>query len=295
MPFLCPSVSSVVKSVCRFPFLRQSSKIIVLTAVCDISLYCRIPPERHRHMPLKESEAIVLRTYPLREADLLVTLFTRAEGKVKGVAKSAMRSRRRFGGALEPLTCVRALWEDRERQELARIDSCEVLLSPMSEEVDYGRAAALAHIAEMLDELMPDREANDTVFRLAWSVLQNVHAGAVWMPITYFELWMVRLMGFLPDFSECTECGGTLIGQPSFYHAMIDGLICSRDKRLASSELSQQSRTLAAEMFRQPVENFVGEPWPRKTAADLRKFLMQIVQRHAERKLVTLAALEKVD
>ena len=50
-------------------------------------------------MPLKQSEAIVLRTYPLRESDLLVTLFTRTEGKVKGVARAAKKSKRRFGGA----------------------------------------------------------------------------------------------------------------------------------------------------------------------------------------------------
>jgi len=80
-------------------------------------------------MALKESEAIVLRTYPLREADLLVTLFTRLEGKVHGVARSAKKSKRRFGGALEPLTCVRAYYEDREGQELARLDSCEVRIA----------------------------------------------------------------------------------------------------------------------------------------------------------------------
>ena len=83
-------------------------------------------------MSLKQSEAIVLRTYPLREADLLVTLFTRAEGKVKGIARAAKKSKRRFGGALEPLTCVRAYYEDRERQELARLDSCDILDSPLS-------------------------------------------------------------------------------------------------------------------------------------------------------------------
>jgi DNA repair protein RecO (recombination protein O) len=49
-------------------------------------------------MPLKESEAIVLRTYPFRKSDLLVLLFTRAEGKVHGVARAAKKSRRRFGG-----------------------------------------------------------------------------------------------------------------------------------------------------------------------------------------------------
>src|SRR5690242_21338669 len=100
-------------------------------------------------MALKESEAIVLRSYPLREADLLVTFFTRAEGKVKGVARAAKKSRKRFGGALEPLTRVRVYWEDRERQELARIDACEVLASPLTEMVDYARAVGLAHVAEV--------------------------------------------------------------------------------------------------------------------------------------------------
>src|SRR5262250_2803389 len=103
-------------------------------------------------MALKESEAIVLRTYPLREADLLVTLFTRQEGKVRGVARSAMKSKRRFGGALEPLTYVRAFYEDRERQELTRLDSCEVLESPLATRVTYARAVALGHVAEVLDQ-----------------------------------------------------------------------------------------------------------------------------------------------
>ena len=156
-------------------------------------------------MPLKQSEAIVLRTYPLREADLLVTLFTRSEGKVKGVAKSAKRSQKRFGGALEPATCVRAFWQDREGSELARLDSCDVLLSPLSGPIDYARCVALAHVAEMLDELLPDREPNDSIFRLAWAILQNLETSAIWMPITYFDLWMLRLMGFLPPLDECID------------------------------------------------------------------------------------------
>src|ERR1700693_1161362 len=105
-------------------------------------------------MALKESDAIVLRTYPLREADLLVTLFTRAEGKVNGVARSAKKSRKRFGGALEPLTYVRLFYEDLERQDLARLDCCDILESPLSDEMDYARVVALEHVAEMLHELL---------------------------------------------------------------------------------------------------------------------------------------------
>src|SRR3989442_15500096 len=102
-------------------------------------------------MAIKESEAIVLRTYPFRESDLLVTLFTRVEGKVRGVARSAKKSKRRFGGALEPLTYVRAYYEDRERRELARLDFCQVLEAPLANEMSYPPAVGLGHLAELLD------------------------------------------------------------------------------------------------------------------------------------------------
>src|SRR5882762_11596271 len=207
-------------------------------------------------MALKESEAIVLRTYPLRESDLLVTLFTRLEGKVRGVARAAKKSKRRFGGALEPLTYVLAIYDERERQELVRLDSCEVIDSPMASEVGYPRAVALGHVAELLDELLPDREASDAVFRLALSVIAGLRGPDIWMPVTYFELWMTRLMGYLPEFSECVVCGRALNGNRAYFHALADGLMCTDDKRLASSELSAESRALAAKIFRAPLETF---------------------------------------
>ncbi len=245
-------------------------------------------------MPLKDSEAIVLRAYPMREADLLVTLFTRAEGKVRGVARSAKKSKRRFGGALEPLTYVRAFYEDRERQELTRLDACEVIQSPLAQQVTYSRAVALGHIAELLDELLPDREANDAVFRLTVSVLNAVRGDHIWMPVTYFQLWLTRLMGFLPELSECIVCGVALNGSRAFFHALADGLMCLDDKRLASSEISAESRKLAAEMFRAPISAFARSPWPKLCASDLRKFLVQTLERHIEKKLVTTGMLERI-
>jgi len=257
-------------------------------------------------MALKESEAIVLRAYPLRESDLLVTLFTRLEGKVKGVARAAKKSKRRFGGALEPLTYVRAFYDDRERQELARLDSCEVIESPMATEVTYARSVALAHVAELLDQLMPDREASDAVFRLSLAVIAELRGPALWMPLTYFELWMTRLMGFLPELGECVVCGrsfdadrdgdgnGDREGNRAFWHALADGLTCMDDKRIASSELSPESRTIAARMLRSRASDFAGIEWPKALCADLRKFLIQILERHIEKKLVTAGMLEKI-
>src|ERR1700751_6209562 len=185
-------------------------------------------------MALRESEAIVLRSYPLREADLLVTLFTRLEGKVPGGARPAKKPKRRFGGALEPLTYVRAFYDVRERQELARLDSCDVLESPMASEVSYARAVALGHIAELLDELLPDHEANDAIFRLTLSVLHVLTGPEVWTPVTYFDLWLTRLVGFLPELTECVVCGRNLNGDRADFHALADGLMCAADPGLPS-------------------------------------------------------------
>lgn len=245
-------------------------------------------------MPLKESEAIVLRTYPFRESDLLVTLFTRNEGKVRGAARAAKKSRRRFGGALEPLTYVKVTYEDRERQELARLDACEVIDSPLTSEVSYPRAVALGHIAELLDELLPDREASDTVFRLAITVIKQLRGDEIWLAVTYFQLWMARLMGYLPDLSECISCGRSLNGSRAYFHVLADGLMCGEHKRLASSQLSPESRMLASQMLRVPLSAMQPANSAARDASDLRKFLLQTLERHIEKKFVTRTMLEKV-
>jgi DNA repair protein RecO (recombination protein O) len=242
----------------------------------------------------KQSEALILRTYPFLEADLLVTLFTRAEGKVRGVAKAAKRSKRRFGGALEPLTHVIAHWEDKAKQELARLDSCEIISSPLTTEVSYPRLVALSYVAEVIDQLLPDREPSDEIFRLALAVVRQLTPDAIWMPLTYFDLWIVRLIGLLPELNECVVCGTSLNGTKAWFHPLADGLLCVNDKRLASTEIAADSRTLASDMFRAPVERFAGAPWPRQRGADLRRFLAQRIERHIEKKLVTAGMLERL-
>lgn len=242
----------------------------------------------------KQSEALILRTYPFHEADLLVTFFTRSEGKVRGVAKAAKRSRKRFGGALEPLTHVVAHWEDKEKQELARLDSCDIISSPLTAEVSYPRLVALSYIAEVIDQLLPDREPSDEIFRLTLAVVRQLKPDSIWMPLTYFDLWIVRLIGLLPELNECVVCGETLNGNRAWFHPLADGLLCVRDKRLASTEILPDSRAVAAEMFRAPVDRFAGSTWPRQRAADLRRFLAQRIERHIEKKLVTAGMLERL-
>ena len=239
-------------------------------------------------------EAVVLRTWPIHEADQIVSLFTRDFGKIKGVAKAAAKSRRRFGGALEPMTHVLAHYAEKPSQELVRLDSFEILHSPLAEPVDYGRATALAFFAEVLDQTLPDHDPHDVVFRLLLSVLEQTRVNRIWMPVTYFALWITRLMGWLPDLSRCVLCGESVAGQPAYFHSTQDGLVCAVHRASHAVALSVDSQSLALRIFRYPATSFADEPWPRNRGADLRRFAIQSLERHLERKLTTSTALAKL-
>jgi len=235
----------------------------------------------------------VLRTWPIHEADQIVSLFTRDYGKIKGVAKSAARSRRRFGGALEPMTHVLASYAEKPRQELVRLDSFDIVSSPLSEPVDYSRAAALAFFAEVLEETLPDHDPQDVVFRLLVAVLGHTRNKAIWMPVTYFALWTTKLMGWLPDLATCVHCGAPLAGGPAYYHPQTDGLFCPQHRRSGSFILSPESQALAARIFRSPVPTLAAEAWPLQRAADLRRFAIQALERHIDRRLTSAIALNR--
>jgi DNA repair protein RecO (recombination protein O) len=245
-------------------------------------------------MSVLSSEAVVLRTWPVHEADLIVSFFTREFGRVKGVAKSAMNSRRRFGGALEPMTVATAWFAERPRQELVRLDQLEIIRSPLSTPIDHARMAVLSFFAETLDEVLPEHDPQETVFRLLLAVLEQTTVQQPWMPLTYFSLWMTRLMGLLPDLSHCTVCREALKPGETSFNTLGDGLFCAVHRNSASSALSADSWQLALRMLRAPAAVFASEPWPRRRAQDLRRFTLQALERHLERKLRTAEALGRL-
>jgi len=177
-------------------------------------------------MAVLTSEAVVLRTWPLHDSDLIVSFFSRDYGRIKGVAKAALKSRRRFGGALEPMTIVRAWFVERPKQELVRLDQLEIIRSPLSVPVDQVRLTVLSFFAELLEQALPEHDPQETIFRLLVSVLEHTTVEQPWMPLTYFQLWMTRLMGLLPDIAHCTACGEVLKAGETSFNAHADGLFC---------------------------------------------------------------------
>jgi len=270
-------------------------------------------------MAALSSEAVVLRTWPVHEADLVVSFFTRDYGLLRGIAKSALKSRKRFGGALEPMTVARAWFAQKPRQELVRLDQLEILSSPLSRPVDLTRMATLSFYAELLDGSLPEHDPQETVYRLLISVLEQTHAqpaaphgpvASSWMALSYFQLWMTRLTGLLPDLTRCTVCSAALqaagpataTGEPHpgntnagiFFYPASDGLYCPLHRTPAAQQLSSDSWQMALRMLRAPVASFAPEPFPRRRCQDLRRFTLQSLERHLEKKLRSAEALARL-
>src|ERR1035437_5296290 len=125
-------------------------------------------------VPACVSEALVLRTYPLKEADLIVSFFARDQGKLRGVAKRARRSKSPFGAGLERLWHVRMAYFQRETRELVKLDSCELIRSQLGLVSDYWAGVALDYFAETTDQLLPAAEPNERFFRLLVAVLDSL-------------------------------------------------------------------------------------------------------------------------
>ena len=245
--------------------------------------------------PSRVSEALVLRTYPLREADLVVSFFTRDQGKLRGVARRARRPKGGFGAGLERLSYVRLKYYQRETRELVNLDSVELIQSQFGLASDYEASVALDYFAEISEQLLPSDEPSEHFFRLLLAVIDSIRAGgegAVRRAVNYFSLWAVRLSGWLPELHVCLACGGALDepGERAYFSRGQPGLTCWHCRRTlggSGQELSAESRQLAGEMLRKPVGDVAAA-----AAADLRRFLVQQIEAHVERKLVTAPMLE---
>ena len=151
-------------------------------------------------MPLYTTDALILRTYKLGESDRIVVFLTRDRGKKRGVAKNARQSRRRFGGALEPMTYGRVGYVERERRELVPLNYVEPARSPLSA-LDGEALGYVGYFAELIDEWAQEADPNETLFRLGASMVDAMAAGVPIEPLArYFEFWLLRLQGvYEPD------------------------------------------------------------------------------------------------
>src|SRR6202047_1742596 len=206
-------------------------------------------------MPARETEAIILKTFPLGEADRLVSFLGRAFGRMRGVAGGARRLKNRYGSTLEILSHVQIWYVEKETRDLVRIQQCDLLESFHKSQSDYGLSTGLAVVSEISELVLPEHEAAEPMFRLILLAAREIERTGDWhLPLSYFAFWTVRLGGWLPRFDRCAACGEPFGSKPAFYDAHQPGLFCENCRRSGMKPVHAEARRLAERFGGERVE-----------------------------------------
>src|SRR6185503_5305370 len=159
-------------------------------------------------MAIVETEALVLRTYNFGEADKIVVCLTHKAGLVRAVAKGCRKLKSKFGAALEPFTVARITYYQKENQELAGLSQAEIVKSHFDISGNAETLTGLAYMGDLVIEFSPPHEANERLFRMVKACLDAIceSQADLQLILRYFEIWLLKLEGYLPDIRRCGEC-----------------------------------------------------------------------------------------
>lgn len=159
-------------------------------------------------MGLIETEGLVLKSYGLAEADKIVVFLTQEHGLVRGVAKGAKRLKSKFGSSLEPFSIVRLTYFQKEERELVSIRQSEIIRSFFESVANPNLFQKFAYIVELLSDFAPPSDPNERLYRMAKVCLETSddNPEKLLQMILYFELWLLKLGGYLPSWEKCDVC-----------------------------------------------------------------------------------------
>jgi DNA repair protein RecO (recombination protein O) len=183
-------------------------------------------------MKVIETEAIILKNYSLAEADKIIWCLTKDAGMVRLSVRGAKRLKSRFSGCLEPFTVAEVIYGQKEETELGNLFQAHVLISYFHLAARLNVLNALSYLSEILTVMAPPHEPNEVLFRMVRACLSAIDEesedlASVRLIVAYFELWLLRLSGFLPDFRTCSGCHVKFKDAPVYYNQIDARLICA--------------------------------------------------------------------
>src|SRR5262245_25605715 len=244
-------------------------------------------------MPARETEAIILKTFPLGEADRLVSFFGRSSGRLRGVAAGARRIKNRYGSTLEVLSHVQMRYVERETRDLVRIQECELLESFHRAQSDYGLSTGLALISEIAERTLPEQEVGEAMFRLLLLTAREVERRGSWdLPLAYFAFWTVKLGGYMPPLERCSNCGSALGEHPGFHFGQAGGLYCESCRKSGMRLIEKSGREMASVFAGKRLDEIEVATELGKPIREMRETMLDWIEYHVERRLQTREFLE---
>ena len=159
--------------------------------------------------PVQSELAIVVGAIDYGDADRIVTFLTRGRGRLRGLARSAKKSQKRFGGALEAGAKVEVRFRERPGAELANLEGCDLLDARLGLRADYGRLAAALCAIEVARECAMERDVGTALFELLDEFLVHASGGGAFDAgvVCAFELRVLDVAGWRPALDRCVACG----------------------------------------------------------------------------------------
>ena len=179
--------------------------------------------------PSFKTQAFVLRFINYGESDRIVTFFTREFGKLRGIAKGARRSRKRFSNAIEPFSHSMLLFSRRGEGSLAIIENCDVINHYQGIRSDLEKTMTASYMIDLIDQFTAEGKKSADIFQLLDDFLKLLETGNSLEETTrFFELRLLMLSGYEPTLGRCVICNTPLEKiNAAFFDATIGGIRCS--------------------------------------------------------------------
>ncbi|MFQ5863771.1 MAG: DNA repair protein RecO [bacterium] len=227
-------------------------------------------------MPLQKTEAIVLKSQKQGETSKIVTLYTRAFGKITMIAKGARSMKSRFGASLEPLSYVSIVFYKKENRELQFLSQAEIIESFPKILKNLEKTTLAMAACELVNRLEIGVTPNPTLFRLILQTLRGLNQARE-TPMNCFRAFQVRILdifGLRPNLSGCLKCSDRNLGEVIFdithggyicrncWQYEVTGMILNQEslgalRAFQHTTLSDLNGYLSSNLAQQQVDDFL--------------------------------------
>lgn len=158
---------------------------------------------------LFKSHAVILNSLDYGESDRILTFYTLEHGKIKGIAKGARRSKKRFVGNLEPASVITLIFFNTEKSELVRVEDSTLIESFAALKSEIDRLSQACYLLELVSEMTREGQVLPSVFHLLTDSLKMLEAGYDDSALRFFEIKLLSTLGYMPHLNGCVVCKDT--------------------------------------------------------------------------------------
>lgn len=178
---------------------------------------------------LYKAHAVILNSLDYGESDRILTFYTKEHGKIKGIAKGARRSKKRFVGNLEPMSQIKLIFFHTEKSELMRVEDANLIEGFQSLRMDIDRLSQACYLLELTSEMTREGQTQPAIYDLLAGFLKLLdNGGDMGALVRFFEIRLLASLGYMPHLSGCVVCKGALEGLDRKFSSEKGGAVCRK-------------------------------------------------------------------